>query len=258
MIRVVFHGDLQRFGRRFDLHAATPAEALRALFLQIDGLREYVADRYYQVRAGGHDCSEADIKDVLAEGCHKTVHVVPRVAGAGKNGGLQIVIGIVLIAASWYMGGAAGWGYLSAAGATATMATMAFMMGVSMVLGGVSQMLTKTPSFDSSSGTDANQSSSFSNLGNTSAQGRPIPVAAGLVYTGSRLISQGVETYRVNLSNKEGAADPAMTVFRSTKIKKTYVANPEAATAPNGELYKTDFNNDSVKARNYIATIVEG
>ena len=257
MIRVVFHGDLQRFGRRFDLHAATPAEALRALFLQIDGLREYVADRYYQVRAGGHDCSEADIKDVLAEGCHKTVHVVPRVAGAGKNGGLQIVIGIVLIAASWYMGGAAGWAYLSAAGYG--MATMAFMMGTSMILGGVSQMLTKTPSFDSSSsGTDANQSSSFSNLGNTSAQGRPIPVAAGLVYTGSRLISQGVETYRVNLSNKEEAADPAMTVFRSTKIKKTYVANPEAATAPNGELYKTDFNNDSVKARNYIATIVEG
>ena len=83
-------------------------------------------------------------------------------------------------------------------------------------------------------------------------------MAAGLVYTGSRLISQGVETYRVNLSNKEEAADPAMTVFRSTKIKKTYVANPEAATAPNGELYKTDFNNDSVTARNYIATIVEG
>lgn len=254
MITILFHGDLQRFGRRFDLHAATPAEALRALFLQIDGLREYVADRYYQVRAGGHDCSEADIKDVLAEGFHKTVHIVPRVAGAGKNGGLQIVIGIVLIAASWWAGGAAGWGYLLGGG----IATMAFTMGTSMILGGVSQMLTKTPSFDSSSGTDANQSSSFSNLGNTSAQGRPIPVAAGLVYTGSRLISQGVETYRVNLSNKEEAADPAMTVFRSTKIKKTYVANPEAATAPNGELYKTDFNNDSVKARNYIATIIGG
>ena len=37
MITIVFHGDLQRFGRRFDLHAATPAEALRALFLQICG-----------------------------------------------------------------------------------------------------------------------------------------------------------------------------------------------------------------------------
>ena len=256
MIRVVFHGDLQRFGRRFDLHAATPAEALRALFLQICGLREYIAERHYQVRVGGHDCSEADIKDVLAEGCRKTVHVVPRVAGAGKNGGFQIVIGIVLIAASWYAGGAAGWGYLGAAGYG--MATMAFMMGASMILGGVSQMLTKTPSFDSGDSADANQSSSFSNLGNTSAQGQPVPVAAGLVYTGSRLISQGVETYRVDLSNEKEAADPAMTVFRPTKIKKTYVANPEAATAPNGELYKTNFNNDSVKARNYIATIIEG
>ncbi len=143
MITIVFHGGLRKFGRRFNLHAASPAEALRALFLQIDGLREYVAERHYQVRAGGHDCSEADIKDVLADGSRKIVHIVPRVAGAGKNGGLQIVIGVVLIAASWYAGGAAGWGYLGAAGYG--MATMAFMMGASMILGGVSQMLTKPP-----------------------------------------------------------------------------------------------------------------
>lgn len=38
MITVCFYGDLRKYGRRFVLHAATPAEALHALFMQLNGL----------------------------------------------------------------------------------------------------------------------------------------------------------------------------------------------------------------------------
>lgn len=41
------------------------------------------------------------------------------------------------------------------------------------------------------------QSTSFSNLGNLVAQGRPVPLAYGQILTGSLVISQGVETFDV-------------------------------------------------------------
>lgn len=260
MITVCFYGGLRKYGRRFDLHAATPAEAMRLLLAQIEGLQAHFAEGFYQVRVNGKNCSESDIAERFQAASNQTVHIVPRVAGAGRNGGLQIVIGVILIAASWYMGGAAGWGYLGATGVSATgfgygMATMAFMMGASMIMGGVSQMLTKTPTFDAGSGVDGNQSSAFSSIGNTAAQGRPVPLAYGLVYTGSRIVSQGIETYRVDVGKAASPVNPNMAVI--TRIEKTWVDKPEAATAPNGQKYKTDFNDDSVKARNYTATLIE-
>lgn len=254
MITVCFHGGLRKFGRRFDLHAESPAAAMRLLLAQIDGLHEYLSGGSFQVRAAGRNCSEADIAERFQTASSQTVHIVPRVAGAGRNGGLQIVIGVILIAASWYAGGAAGWGYLGAAGYG--MATMAFMMGASMVLGGVSQMLTKTPSFEPSAGNDSNQSTSFSSIGNTAAQGRPVPLAYGTPYVGTRIISQGIETYRVDVGKAASPVNPNMAVI--TRIEKTWVGKPEAATAPNGQKYKTDFNDDSVKARNYTAKLIEG
>ena len=58
MITVCFYGDLSRFGRRFDLQAETPAEALHALFVQIGGLRGHIRNGVYQVRFGGEDQTE--------------------------------------------------------------------------------------------------------------------------------------------------------------------------------------------------------
>lgn len=256
MITVCFHGGLRKFGRRFDLHAESPAAAMRLLLAQIDGLHEYLSGGSFQVRAAGRNCSEADIAERFQTASSQTVHIVPRVAGAGRNGGLQIVIGVILIAASWYAGGAAGWGYLGASGYG--MATMAFMMGASMIIGGVSQMLTKTPSFEPSAGNDSNQSTSFSSIGNTAAQGRPVPLAYGKPYVGTRIISQGIETYRVDVdAAKAEAENPTMGAI-STRVEKTWVSKPEAALAPNGKPYNTDFKDDSVKARNYTAKLIEG
>lgn len=53
MITICFHGCLKFYGSRFTLHADTPAEALRALFLQILGLRQMVVDGHFLVRLNG-------------------------------------------------------------------------------------------------------------------------------------------------------------------------------------------------------------
>ena len=151
-------------------------------------------------------------------------------------------------------------------------------MGVGMALGGVAQMLTRPPAMTPSNGADKGRNSSFSNLTNSAAQGQVVPLAYGRVYCGSRIVSQGVESRRLpadgvertlsnsappliaalakaGLSGLSGGASAAFNPIASDLIfgiQKTFVRG-QAATAPNGETYQTDFDDDSVRAVNYIA-----
>ena len=62
MITVCLHGGLREYGRRFDLHAANPAEAVRALLTQLPSFREILGSGFYQVRFNGHDFCEAELE----------------------------------------------------------------------------------------------------------------------------------------------------------------------------------------------------
>ncbi|KLT73243.1 phage tail assembly protein [Neisseria arctica] len=259
MITVCLYGDLRQYGRRFNLHAESPAEALHALFTQIDGLREYIRNGVYQVRFKRQDHSEDSIRDTFKQPDSGVLHIVPRVAGAGRNGALQTIIGVVLIVVGYFTWAYGGQVLVSA--------------GVGMVLGGVAQMLTKQPDFDSSSGAESSRNTSFSNLSNTAAQGRPVPLAYGICYCGSRVISQGVESRRIQTgadsksistgnsvvkmvaeaAGVDATGNDPLAVDLTLGMEKTYTRGV-AATAPNGQKYETDFNDDSVRARNYQAS----
>ena len=94
LARICLHGDLQRFGRRLSLYVNTAAEAIRALSLQVPGFRRQMNEGWYQIRIAGYDTAPeavyARLHEQLGEGT--VIHIVPRLAGAGK-GGLQIVLG---------------------------------------------------------------------------------------------------------------------------------------------------------------------
>ncbi len=94
LARICLHGDLQRFGRRLSLYVNTAAEAIRALSLQVPGFRRQMNEGWYQIRIRGEDTAPeavyARLHEPLGEGT--VIHIVPRLAGAGK-GGLQIVLG---------------------------------------------------------------------------------------------------------------------------------------------------------------------
>lgn len=244
MITVCFYGDLRQFGTRFKLHVATPAEALRALFTQLDGLAAHMRERHYQVRFGGQDLGEKDIEQGFRLPESGILHIVPRVVGAGKFG--QIILGVVLIVVAWW--NPLGW----AAGGAMIMGTMS--AGIGMVLGGVAQLLTKPPSFDlNREGQAASRNTAFSNLANTAAQGKPVPLAYGLVYCGSRVISQGIESRRVDTKNAASPTYPDKKGVSLTLGVQHSVGKP--AIAPDGKPYKLDSNNDSVKARNYLTAL---
>ncbi|ECE6544843.1 tail assembly protein [Salmonella enterica subsp. enterica] len=197
--KIRLYGDLQRFGRRIDLSIATAAEGIRALAIQIPEFRQRMNNGWYQIRIAGEDVSEesvnARLHEPLPEGA--VIHVVPRMAGA-KNGGMfQVVLGAVAIAASFVTAGAsmAAWGAALGAGALTSSTSILFSLGVSMMLGGVAQMLAPKPDTPSMGQTDnGKQNTYFSSLDNMAAQGNPVPVLYGEMQIGSRVISQMMST----------------------------------------------------------------
>lgn len=265
MITVMFYGSLRTYGRRFDLCVNTPAQAMKLLMVQISGLKASLQSGAYRVRFKGLDLSEDDVKTGFHEQGEGVLHIVPRVSGAGKNSAVaQIVIGVVLIAASWYAGGAAGWGYLGAQGYAG--ATMAFMMGSSMILGGVTQLLTqpKQPKLSDKS-EDRGRNTAFSGLNNPAGQGMPVPVLYGRRRCGAYTVSQGIETRRIGVAvavkNGRQVSTQVVTPVAAeqssgflTTIDKEYTGGV-VARDPKGVPYNTDFTNDSVRQRNYRAIV---
>lgn len=236
MIEICLHGSLKRdFGSHFSLHATSPADALNGLFSQISGLREKIRAGTFLVRLNGEIQNENNIVENFRQPEKTaTIHIVPRTAGAGRVG--QVIAGVVIAVVGAYFGQA--W---------------AVQLGVGLALGGVAQMLSKPPRLDGNSqGQKASRNTAFSNLDNTAAQGQPVPLAYGLVYAGSRVISQGVESRRTSQDDPILNNPTAQNV--TLNIRKTFVSGV-AATAPNGQVYNTDFTHDSVRARNYIANL---
>ncbi|SUT93156.1 bacteriophage lambda tail assembly I [[Actinobacillus] rossii] len=192
MVNVKFYGNLKRFGTEFKFEVKDTAEAIRALCSQIKGFRQVLQQGYYKVRIGrdylNPEALEKGLFYCLKDG--QTVHFTPVIKGAKSGGVFQTILGVALIGASFFIPPA---GLL---GGVITQAGV-FGMGVALTLGGVSQMLTKTPTMGEVDDKEKKQSTSFSNLGNLVAQGRPVPLAYGQILTGSLVISQGVETFDV-------------------------------------------------------------
>lgn len=188
MIKVRFYGALKQFGEKFELDCQDTAEVLRALMTQIKGLRQALQNGFYKVRIGSQCIDsrylEKGLYYRLKEGM--TVHITPVVKGAKRGGVFQAIVGVALIAVAWW--NPLGW--------TAATAMMVGGMGASMLLGGVSQMLTKQPSMGGiGNEAEKKSSTSFNGLQNMAAQGQPVPLAYGRIFVGSMIISQGIEVF---------------------------------------------------------------
>ncbi|VCY84812.1 hypothetical protein BANRA_03500 [Escherichia coli] len=161
MARICLYGDLQRFGRRIDLHVKTGAEAIRALAMQIPAFRQKLSDGWYQVRIAGRDTGENELSARLNEPLENgaVIHIVPRLAGAKSGGVFQAVLGAALIATAIWM-------RISIA-----FSDILFSMGAAMTLGGVAQMLAPKASTATASTTDnGKQNTYFSSLDNMVAR----------------------------------------------------------------------------------------
>lgn len=190
MVNVRFYGSLKQFGSEFRLDCKTPAEVVQALTSQIPKLRQFIQQGLFTVRVGRDYFDNRYLEQGLNQKLKDdaTVHFTPTLKGSKRGGLFGVIAGVALIATAFALGPLG----FSVIGANA--AWMAGGVGASMLLGGVAQMLTKMPSMSTGKDAEKKQSTSFSNLSNMAAQGRPMPLAYGRIRIGSLIISQGVET----------------------------------------------------------------
>ncbi|MDH0899693.1 tail assembly protein [Comamonas aquatica] len=201
MKTVMLYGFLGRqFGRVHRYDVKTPAEAVKALSVTLQGFRKALVDGgAYRVLVGGK--SELD-RTKLCEPVsdRETIRIVPVVAGAGRGFG-QIILGAAIIGAAFFTGGAsiAAGGFLSAGITTTFWGGIAVGIGSSLVLGGVSQMLFSPKQTQGTVDRPENKPSfAFDGAVNTVAQGNPVPVFyGGPLIVGSQVISAGLSAEQI-------------------------------------------------------------
>lgn len=211
MVNVRFYGSLKQFGSEFRLDCKTPAEVVQALTSQIPKLRQFIQQGLFTVRVGRDYFDNRYLEQGLNQKLKDdaTVHFTPTLKGSKRGGLFGVIAGVALIATAFALGPLG----FSVIGANA--AWMVGGVGASMLLGGVAQMLTKMPSMSTGKDAEKKQSTSFSNLSNMAAQGRPMPLAYGRIRVGSLIISQGVETMDVERQPPEDKKGKLLPRFRN-------------------------------------------
>jgi predicted phage tail protein len=188
--KVRVYGRIAKFLKRrsFDAAVSSAAEAVRFLLANFPHLEPELAQGHYRISVGTYDLSEEELSHPTGQ---QEIKIIPVVAGAGATG--RIITGVALIALAF----ASGAGVFGAAFAkNIGLFGVISGVGTTLVLGGVSQLLTPVPTLPT--GADSNQdprkSYSFSGIQQTSRAGVPVPICYGEVLTGSVVISAGIET----------------------------------------------------------------
>ena len=196
----------------FELDVNTPAEALRALTVNFKGLSRWMIDSEkhgvgYRVQLGNEVIQEEEIGNLLLPFSDKEVFTItPVLTGAGRGLG-GILLGAALIGLSFYSFGATG-AFIGTGGAAGTWSVGAYAagawgsqalgaIGLSLVMGGIGQMLSPPPPEFDMKQANKLENYSFSGVTNTNQVGTAIPVAYGRVFVGSSVISSGLDVDEV-------------------------------------------------------------
>lgn len=173
-----------RFGRRFELAVANPAEAIQALCVLLSGFRRELLESKdkgvaYAVFVGKRNLAKEELELPPGRG---EIRIAPVLVGSKRGGVLQTIIGAVLVvvgAVVSYFGGGLG--------------APLIKFGAAMMLGGVVQMLSPQPAGLSTKDSPGNEASyNFNGPVNTMAQGNPVPLLYGEMLVGSAVVSGGI------------------------------------------------------------------
>ena len=184
----------RKFGREFKVAVSSPSEAFRALCMFCPNLRAWVLEQHEKGVAWRviTDDAKGLKKDELDRETGAEVIIFAPVlqgAGGGDGGGFfQIILGVVLIAAS-----------LIITFGSATPGLALGLLGGSLVLGGIAQLLTPTPVLPTQgkTGEEASQaleSNLFTRNSGNDAQGEVVPVLYGeRLVTAPRIVSYDLQ-----------------------------------------------------------------
>tara|TARA_R100000455_G_C6229810_1_gene91707 strand:- start:259 stop:834 length:576 start_codon:yes stop_codon:yes gene_type:complete len=186
MIKLTIYGRLRKFVGQssFEINAKSPKEAFSFLVNNFQGVREHIKDQEYCIMAGDIRITE-DLLDLQTESEIKIIPVV--------HGELFFLAAGALFTA---------WG----AGATilgitigAALQSTFLAIGINMLIGGVTDMLTPDPKpFGADRQEDPQDPNyNFTGLLNNSKQGVPINIIYGETLVGSTVVSSSIDTFQV-------------------------------------------------------------
>lgn len=170
-------GPLRKFGKEFTLSVRSPAEAIKALCIQIPGLERYISSAKsrgleFAVFRGKRNIGEAE----LGYQGRGVIRIVPVITGSKRAGILQTIVGAILIAVSFIPG------------------FQALMpVGIALVAGGVIQMLSpQAGGLKTSAAPENTPGYAFGSAKNTTASGNPVSLCYGRRRWGGAIISAAI------------------------------------------------------------------
>ena len=208
--KLKLYGELAKFigHKEFEIKVHNLPQAISFLVNNFPGVDAYMNPKLYQVRIGNYEINEDEIDYPIGQ---QDIHIIPVISGAGRGFG-RVLLGGLLIGASFMFPGAGLFGTVStggklAAGATSfggfvagsavgtAIGTGLSAIGAGLILSGVSEMLypMQTPEFEDNPQISFN----FSGTQNTARAGTPVPIVYGEIFTGSVVISGDVDTVAV-------------------------------------------------------------
>ena len=200
--KIKLYGELAKFvgHKEFEVKADTLAHAVSFLINNFEGVEQFMSPKYYQVKVGNYAVDKDELSHPIGK---EDIHFIPVIAGAGRGAG-KILLGSALIAGAFLFTPLAPsqffnpivspGSFVAASGITKAVVGL----GGALVLQGVSEMLfplPKPPSFESEE--DPRLSFSFGGTQQTGRAGTPVPLVYGEIFTGSVVISGGIDTEQV-------------------------------------------------------------
>ena len=188
--KIKVYGRLRKFlGQSyFEAAVASPKQAFHFLIANFPEVENHMMNQFYKIKMGGMEITE----DLLTLQSDEDIQIIPIAIGA-KNvvvGGLFTALGSGTTIAGLTIG--------------SMVAPVFTAIGTSMLLNEATQLLTPTPDIPTAAVADTFsqndptfQSFGFGSIQNVSRAGVPIPIIYGEVFTGSVVISSGIDTVQV-------------------------------------------------------------
>ncbi|WP_460421818.1 tail assembly protein [Pseudomonas sp. ZL2] len=181
------YGILKQFGKTYRLAVHTPAEAIKALCVQIPGFERFLSNAKsrgleFAVFRGKMAIGESE----LGYAGTGEIRIAPIVVGSKRGGAMQTIIGAVLVVAgaaiNFFSGGALAW-----------VGTPMMQVGVALAIGGVVQLLSpQAKGLKTSAAPENTPGYAFGSAKNTTASGNPVPLCLGRRRWGGAIISAAI------------------------------------------------------------------
>jgi predicted phage tail protein len=212
------YGRLRKFlgSSYFEAAVSSPAEAIRFLMCNFPEVEAHMSQQYYKVKMNNMDVSldflsmkgRGDIQIIpIATGSGPVVPIVGSLFSTGAAVASAAVGAVTSVAGAAVAGAAAvGGAVASVAGAVSAIpvvGSIATAVVTDLAIGGITSLLAPTPAVVEGPSpvgdTDPQMANSysFSGIQNVSVSGVSVSIIYGEVFTGSVVISSGVDTVQV-------------------------------------------------------------